>query len=112
MATVRHLVRGIQREVRTGDLLPERAAELLMQATALLGNVADEIREADMAYAHVLLRELETNAKANRARIRAECSTEFQRRQEARDVKELVVEICRSLKYFLRVKEEELRLTR
>ncbi len=40
----------MQREIReTADLQPERAAELLNRLAALLGNINDEIREADAA---------------------------------------------------------------
>ena len=49
---------------------------------------------------------------ANRAKIRAEITPEYARKREARDTKELVVELVRSLKYFLRCKEDEVRLTR
>ena len=111
--TVRELVKSYQREVQqVVDLSPDRAADLLMKLTALLGNCADEIREADAEYAVTLLHWLDTEAKANRARIRAEISAEYRRRQEARDTKELVVELSRSLKYFLRAKTEELQLSR
>lgn len=107
--SVRDLVKGYQREVQqTADLLPDRAAELLMQLTALMGNIADEIREADSEYAVTLLHFLDTEKKANRARIRAEISPEFRRKQEARDTEKLVTELTRSLKYFIRVKEREL----
>jgi hypothetical protein len=111
--TVRDLVRGYQHEIQqTADLLPDRAAELLMKLTALFGNCADEIRAADSEYAVTLLHWLDTEAKANRARIRAEISAEYRRKQEARDTKELVVELSRSLKYFLRAKSEEMQLSR
>lgn len=111
--TVRDLVRSYQREVlNTADLQPDRAAELLNKLTALVGNCNDEIRTADAEYASVLLAHLESEAKANRARIRAETSPQFQRRQEARDTKELVIELSRSLKYFLKAKAEELQLAR
>lgn len=110
--TVRDMVRAVQREVRdTPDLLPDRAAHLLMRLTALLGNVNDEIREADAEYAVVLLQHLDSEEAANRAKIRAETTPAFQRKQEARNTKELAMEIVRSIKYFLRVKEEEMRLT-
>ena len=103
----------MQREIRdTADLQPDRAANLLTKLTALMGNCADEIREADCAYAQCLLGHLQQETKANRARIVAEISPEYQRKREARDTKELVVELVRSLKYFLRSKEEEMRLTR
>ncbi len=111
--TVRELVKSYQREISlTPDLQPERAAELLMKLTALLGNCADEIREADSEYAVTLLHWLDTETKANRARIRAEISQEYRRKQEARDTKELVIELSRSLKYFLRAKSDEFQLAR
>ena len=110
--TVRELVREIQKEVRDSDLLPDRAAHLLTMLTALMGNCNDEIRDADMAYASVLLRHLEGEEAANRAKIRAEISPEYQRKREARDTKELVVELVRSLKYYLKAQAEEMRLSR
>ncbi len=113
MTTVRDMVRQIQVEVRdASDLMPSRAAELLTKLTALMGNCNDEIREADQQYAVCLLGHLQQEAKANRARICAEISPEYQRKREARDTKELVIELVRSLKYFLKAKEEEMRLSR
>lgn len=108
--TVRGLVRSIQVEVRdTPDLLPDRAAELLNQLTSLLGNLNDELREADAAYAAILLRHLESEEASSRAKIRAETTPEYARKREARDIKELAIELSRSLKYFLRAKSDELR---
>ena len=113
MSSVRERVKAAQKELRDGgDLLPTRAAQLLMELTALLGNCLEEIREADHAYAVVLLGALETSEKANRAKIWAETSVEYQRKREARDTRELVQEMTRSLKYFLRSQEEEMRLSR
>jgi hypothetical protein len=108
--TVRELVRSYQREIANTDLQPDRAAELLTKLTALIGNVNDEIREADAIYAMHLLQCLDKESKANRAKIVAETSPEYCRKQEARNIKELVVEMARSLKYFLKVKEDEMRL--
>ena len=111
--TVRSRIKSAQVEIRDGgELLPARAAQLLMELTALLGNCFEEIREADGAYAHVLLHELDSSEHANRARIRAETSSEYARKREARDTRELVVELIRSLKYLLRAAEEEMRLTK
>ena len=108
MATIREMVRDIQKEVRdTPDLLPDRAAALATRLSALLGNVNDEIRAADAAYAATLLSLLESEKAANRARIRAEMTPEYARKREARDTKELAVELIRTLKYFMRAKEQE-----
>ncbi len=108
--SVRSIVKEIQREVVTGDLLPARASELLLKLTALLGSCFEEIRQAEVAYAHVLLRELESTKKANRAKIQAEISPEYQRKREARDTRELVQEMIGALKYMLRAAEAEMRL--
>lgn len=113
MTSVRELVKSAQREIqRQPDLLPERAAELLMMLTSLMGNCADEIRQADLDYANVLLNYLRTEEKANHARIKAETSPEYLRKREARDTLILVTELCRSLKYYLKAKTDELQLAR
>ena len=110
--TVREMIRDIHKEtLLPSELSPDRAAELLMMLSSLISNVAEEIREADAIYAAVLLGYLDSESKANRAKIRAEISPEFKRKQEARDVMMLVTELSRSLKYFLRVKSEEMRLS-
>jgi hypothetical protein len=110
--TVREMVKGMAAEIRDTSLEPSRARELLSKLTALIGNCNDEIRAAELDYAQVLLHCLDSEAKANRARIRAETSPEFARKQEARDTRELVIELIRSLKYVLRGVEEEMRLSR
>jgi len=108
--TARDYIRAIQAELRQpADLTLDRAADLLMQATALIGNVADEIRVADAAYAARLLAELDCSEKANRAKIRAETSVEYQRARQAKDAEKLLIETVRSLKVFLRVKQDEWR---
>lgn len=111
--SVRGLVRLMQVEIRdTPDLQPDRAAELLNKLAAVLGNVNDEIREADAAYAVVLLRHLDGEEAANRAKIRAETSPEYRRKREARDTALLAKELIGTLKYFLRSKQDEMRLSR
>jgi hypothetical protein len=110
--TIRDMVKAFQIEIRDTAVTPDRTAELLAKLTALLGNVNEEIREADHAYAVVLLRCLDANEAANRARIRAETTPEYARRREARDIKELTIEMIRSLKVVLKTHQEEMRLTR
>lgn len=110
--TIRDRVREIQRELRDAEVQPERARVMLTTLTALLGNCLDEIRVAEQEYAVHLLACLDASEKANRARIQAEASPQFARKQIARDTRELVVEMIRSLKYVLRSSEEEMRLTR
>ena len=105
--TIREIITDYQNEILSEDLQPDRAAEILIKISALFGNLNDEIRIADMEYNKELLRCLESEEKANRAKIKAEISSQFNRKRIARDTKELAIEMIRSLKYFLRAKEEE-----
>lgn len=110
--TVRERVRRIQAELRDGALTPDLARESLVTLTALLGNVNDEQRLADAAYKRVLLTAMESERKANRARIVAETSPEYDRAREAKDTERLVVEMIRSCRAYMRSLDEEMRLSR
>ena len=110
--TIRDRVRKIQGELRDGALTPDLTRESLVQLTALLGNVHDEQRAAEHAFKVVLLECMQTYAKANRARIAAEVSPEYQRAREAHDTAELVVEMIRSCKAYLRSLDQEMQLAR
>lgn len=109
--SVRDLIAKAQREMRD-DLPPQRAREILVQLTSLYGNCLQEAREADHAYAVVLLRFLDADEAASRAKIRAETSLEYRRKREAHDTTEIVLESMRSLKVMLKGIEEEMRLAR
>ena len=110
--TVRERIKAIQAQLGTGTITPEGARTALVQLTSLLGNVHDEQRAADHDYKLVLLGCLQGDEAANRARIRAEVTPQFQRAREARDTAVLVVEMIRSCKVFLRSLDEEMRLQR
>ena len=94
------------------DLQPERARELLLLLSALLGNVNAESREADMAYNRILLSYLESSEKANHAKIRAESTPEYLRKREADDTKKELVISTQSLKKCIDSLSDEMRLSR
>lgn len=110
--SVRDLVNTIRNEVRDTEVSPERAAILATQLSALLGNIAAEIRDADMAFNGVYARELDTEKKANRAKIRAELTPEYRRKREAHDLHMVAVEMVRSLRKLQDTYREEMRLAR
>jgi hypothetical protein len=113
MATVRELVGLIQAEMGAAcDLTPDRASEMLNQATALLGNVLDEQRACDQSYKVILLHCLRNAEKANRAKIEAECSPQWVKFTESRDLVKLVEQMIISLRQFLRTQSEVMRLER
>jgi hypothetical protein len=110
--SVRERIKVIQVELRDTDVLPMRAREMLIELTALWGNCNDAVRSADAEYSVVLRDCMLAESKANRARIVAETSPAYARKREARDTTELAQEMIRSLKYYLRSSEEEMRLAR
>lgn len=110
--SVRERIKEIQKQLGLGALTPDIARESLVKLTALLGNVNDESRAADHEYKLVLLGCLQGDEAANRARIRAEVTPQFQRALEAKHTAQLVTEMIRSLKQYMRSLDEEARLTR
>lgn len=110
--TIRERISKIQAELGVGALTPDLARESLVRLTSLLGNVNAEQRKADHEYKLVLLGCMAGGEPANRARIRAEVSEQYQRAREAKDTASLVVEMIRSCKSYLRSLDEEMRLAR
>lgn len=109
MKTVTEMVLEIQAEILNNELYPQRAAELLTKLSALMGNILEEIRVRDVEYNKVLLKHLESEEKANRAKIRAEVSPEYEAKRKAQNIRDVTEEMIRSLKYMLRAKEDEYR---
>jgi hypothetical protein len=110
--SVRERVNQIQKLLRDGAVTPDLTRESLVHLTALLGNVIEEERASDHEYKLVLLGCLQGDEAANRARIRAEVTPQYQRAREAKDTKDIVIEMIRSCKCYLRSLDEEMRLAR
>lgn len=104
------MVTAIRVEVRTGGLTPIRAGELAAELSALLGNITEEITEAQMAFNQVYAQHLDHEQKANRAKIRAELTPEYRRLREAEDTRVVAVEMMRSLRKLQDTFREEMRL--
>ena len=105
--TITETISEFQNECSKENLLPQRASEILVQISALLGNINAEIRKRDREYKIVLLNFYEQEKTANRAKLRAEVSPEYEASKVARDTKELAMELCKSIKYYLRGFSEE-----
>lgn len=108
--SIRQMLGEYQSEILKGDLSPKRAGEILIELSSLIGNLNDRIRTADMKFNKVLMDCYNKEAKANRAKILAEISPEFEAKRIARDTKELTMEMIKTLKYFMRSFEEEYRV--
>lgn len=107
--TVRDRIAAIHAQQLRGASTPTEAAQWLATLGALVGNVLQEIRESEVAYNQVYVRALDTEGKANRAKIRAELSDEYQRLRVARDLLKQVEHQMATLKYLLKAHEVEAR---
>jgi hypothetical protein len=104
---IRDLIRRYNEEILNHDLTPDRASEILVEVSALVGNINDEIKKTEMAYNNLLLSYLESEPKANRAKIKVDCSPENESKIEARNTMMSADYLIKSLKYYLRTKESE-----
>jgi len=89
------------------DLTPGRASEILVECSALLGNINDLVRKTSMLYNETLAVKLKQCKSVAEAKVLSEITQEFSDMMRAKNSKEEVVDIIRSLKYFLRCKAEE-----
>lgn len=110
--TIRERISGVQKHLMDSALTPDMARESMVLLTALSGNVASEVRAAENEYRIVLLTCLEKEETANRAKLRAEVSLEYQRFKEAKDTAELVKQMIITLRAVGRSLDEEARLAR
>lgn len=112
MSSIRDRIRQIQVRLRDDAMTPDVARASLVALTALLGNVSDELRVADVEYRRHLLKCFEVEETANRAKLRADTSPEYERYRTAKDTQTLVTEMVRSCRAYLRSLDEEMRLSR
>lgn len=109
MKTIREIIQEKQGEILKGNLTPVVAAEMLTELSAIIGNLNDEITKRDVEYNKVLLEWYDSESTANRAKIRANITPEYEAMRTARNTKDLAIEMIRSLKYFLRASGDEMR---
>jgi len=110
--SIRQMVREIQVECRDTEVSPMRAAEMLTTLTALLGNIADEVRQANLACDVKYLELFRTHEAANRAKLFLNVTSEYARKCEAADTKEEAKQLVITLRQVLRTAGDEMRLTR
>lgn len=86
-----------------------RAAELLVELTSLLASVSKECVDRKAWYAVKKMELLKEWSKAAIATIYAESSPEYKQFLEAEELRKVIIEAQRSLKYYLRINEDEAR---
>ena len=107
--SIRERVRGLQ-STMLGEMTPALARTSLVHLTGLQGLAAEHLRMCELAYKHVLSKEMSTHGAATRARVVAETSVQFADFREARDVYDSITQMIVSCRAYLRSLDEEMRL--
>jgi hypothetical protein len=106
--TIRETINEYRNKIRDcSNLGPSEASKYLVELSALTGNVNEELLKVMMDYNYKkseFLTEIKSVAKAE---VKAQCTEEYRRLQEVKGYRDLIVELIRSLKYFLRSLEDE-----
>ena len=108
MPTIREMILKHQNKLaNAGDLSPDDASKILVELTALMGNVNSALLDAQMLFNEKKMNILDEVKAVARAQIRAETTQEYRYYQEVKGYRELLMEMTRGLKYYLRANEEE-----
>ena len=105
--TVRERIKDYQSEILSGNLNPDRLSEMLLEITALIGNIGDYITDCEMSYNKVLDNFYEREETANRAKIKADISNEYKEMKQAKTIEKVAIGVERAIKYRLRVMASE-----
>jgi hypothetical protein len=105
--SIRERIKSYQNEILSGNLNPDRLSEMLLEITALLGNIGDYITECEMTYNKVLDNFYDAEETANRAKIKADISEEFRAMKQAKTIEKVAIGVERAIKYRLRVMQSE-----
>lgn len=104
------MIKKRQNEIlSSGDQLdPIRAAQILTELSALYGNILDEVKKRQMIYGEKLVEILDTEKSVAKAEAKAKATSEYESLLEAKNTDKLCLELIRSIKYYLRAKEDEM----
>jgi len=108
--TIREQIKTLQEEVK-GDLETWRAAEILNELSALLGNVNEALIQRQMEY-NLKLAELMEGETVAKARVKADTTDEYRLLLEVKATRELTIEMMRAMKYTIKSRIEEFKEAR
>jgi hypothetical protein len=104
----------LQAEVlETADLAPVRASQILVELTALYFTVTTELRESEFVYNQIEAAHTRSeDGIVNRGKAKAKLTEEYKAWRTWRDTERTMLELIRSLKKYMTVMSEEMRLSR
>ena len=107
MKTIRELINEKRDKILNQDLTKQEASKMLVEFSALMGNVTEEIRIREAKYNQVLAEQLAQEKSVARAEVLSKITPEYRKFRRARDEEKVLIELIRSLKYYLKAKGDE-----
>jgi len=89
------------------DLQQPEASQYLVELSALMGNVNLELIGRQMAFNKKKLEYLDEIKSVAKADVKARTSDEYRLLEEVKGYKEVLLELTRALKYFLKALQDE-----
>jgi len=105
--TIRELIKDRQNEIRKGNISPIRATELVVELSALWGNVNEALLEREIDYNKKLNQILNEGDTVASSKVKAQITKEYKNYLEAKNLSKLITEMIRGLKFYIRQSEKE-----
>lgn len=105
----RELYKTFRERMSRGSLSPKEASDIIVRLSAIMGNYSDALLDKQMAFNEKKAECLEKIKSVAKAQVMAECSKEYRDFQEIKGERENIVEMIRSLKYYMRSMEDDFR---
>ncbi|MCK9370811.1 hypothetical protein M0R04_12955 [Candidatus Dojkabacteria bacterium] len=111
--TIRELINEYRNKlVDASSLSPDVASRTLVELTALIGNLNEEILKRKIAFNDKKLAYMIEIKSVAKAQVMAETSPEYIAYEEVKMSLDLMKEMIRGLKYYLRSQEDEYKLSK
>ena len=109
MPSMREIITGkLDRLKNAHDLQPSEASEILVEMSALIGNINNEVKNRQDNFNKKLIEMIERpKMSVAKAKILVMDTDEWRDLETAKGYKEAMFEAIRGLKYFLRAKSDE-----
>lgn len=107
--TIQDQVNSFRNELLNSETDANRLAEILVQLSALSGNVANEIIEREFEYSKIYNLLIGSDITAAKAKVTMSATPEYLAYKKAKAVGDMVTQMIGSIKYLIKVKENEYR---
>jgi hypothetical protein len=106
--SIREMIDEYRNKIKDASSLePDQASRYIVELSSIMGNVNQELLAKQMLYNEAKLKCLDEEKSVARAAMKAETTDAYRAYQEVKGYRDLLVEMIRGLKYYLRSQDDE-----